>query len=76
MLDYEFAKKNHLNLSANYANVGYNLYEEGLMFSWPSFSGYALGYGMETIIGPLELKHSWSPETHKHTTWVSVGFWF
>jgi len=75
-LDYEFAKKNHLNLSANYANVGYNLYEEGLMFSWPSFSGYALGYGMETIIGPLELKHSWSPETHKHTTWVSVGFWF
>ncbi|MGQ2984374.1 patatin-like phospholipase family protein [Flavobacterium sp.] len=75
-LDYEFARKNHLNLSANYANVGYNLYEEGLMFSWPSFSGYALGYGMETIIGPLELKHSWSPETHKHTTWVSVGFWF
>jgi NTE family protein len=75
-LDYEFAKKNHLNFSANYANVGYNLYEEGLMFSWPSFSGYALGYGMETIIGPLELKHSWSPETHKHTTWISVGFWF
>ncbi len=75
-LDYEFAKKHHLNLSANYANVGYNLYEEGEMFSWPKFSGYALGYGMETIIGPLELKHSWSPETHKHVTWVSVGFWF
>lgn len=75
-LDYEFLKKNHLNFTANYANVGYNLYEEGLMFSWPRFSGYAVGYGMETIIGPVEIKHSWSPETHKHLTWVSVGYWF
>jgi NTE family protein len=75
-LDYEFLKKNHLNLSANYANVGYNLYEEGLMFSLPRFSGYAVGYGMETIIGPVEIKHSWSPETHRHLTWVSVGYWF
>ncbi|MCW4470032.1 patatin-like phospholipase family protein [Flavobacterium sp. MFBS3-15] len=75
-LDYEFLKKNHLNVTANYANVGYNLYEEGLLFSWPRFSGYAVGYGMETIIGPVEIKHSWSPETHKHLTWVSVGYWF
>lgn len=75
-LDYEFAKKHHLNLAANYANVGNNLYEGGGMFSLPKYSGYALGYGMETIIGPLELKHSWSPETHKHLTWISVGFWF
>ncbi|WP_294820713.1 patatin-like phospholipase family protein [uncultured Flavobacterium sp.] len=75
-LDYEFLKKNHLNITANYANVGYNLYEEGEMFSWPKFSGYAVGYGMETIIGPLEIKHSWSPETQKHLTWVSVGYWF
>jgi NTE family protein len=75
-LDYEFVKKNHFNFTANYANVGYNLYEEGEMFSLPRFSGYALGYGMETIIGPLELKHSWSPETQRHVTWVSVGYWF
>lgn len=75
-LDYEFIKKNHLNFTANYANVGHNLYEEGEMFSIPQFSGYALGYGMETIIGPLEIKHSWSPETDKHFTWISVGFWF
>ena len=75
-LDYEFLKKNHVNFTANYANVGHNLYEEGGMFSIPEFSGYAVGYGLETIIGPLEIKHSWSPETNKHLTWVSVGFWF
>jgi NTE family protein len=75
-LDYEFARKNHLNFSANYANVGTDLYEEGEMFSIPKYSGYAFGYGMETIIGPLELKHSWSPETGKHYTWFSLGFWF
>jgi len=75
-IDYEFLRKNHVNFSANYANVGYNLYKEGEMFSIPRYSGYALGYGMETILGPLELKHSWSPETGKHYTWISVGFWF
>jgi len=31
---------------------------------------------METVIGPVEIKHSWSPETKDHHTWFSVGFWF
>jgi NTE family protein len=31
---------------------------------------------MESLIGPLEIKHSWSPETGNHFTWFSVGFWF
>ena len=75
-LDYEFLKKNHVNFSANFANVGTDLYEDGQLFSIPKYSGYAFGYGMETIIGPLELKHSWSPETGKHYTWFSLGFWF
>lgn len=75
-IDYEFFKKNHLNVTANIANLGNDLYEEGKLFSWPQYTGYAIGYGMETIIGPLELKHSWSPETNKHFTWISVGFWF
>jgi NTE family protein len=75
-LDYEFLRKHHLNVTANYANVGSHLYREGELFSLPKYSGYAVGYGMETIIGPLEIKHSWSPETGHHYTWFSVGFWF
>ena len=75
-IDYEFLRKNHVNLTANYANVGNNLYEEGKLFSLPEYTGYAVGYGMETIVGPLEIKHSWTPDTNKHYTWISFGFWF
>lgn len=75
-LDYEFLRKNHVNITANYANMGSDLYEDVKLLSLPKYTGYAVGYGMETIIGPLEIKHSWSPETGKHYTWFSVGFWF
>lgn len=74
--DWEFYKKYHLNTTGNFANVGRSLLDEGDMFSLPKYSGYAVGVGMETIIGPIEIKHSWSPETTDHYTWVSVGFWF
>ncbi|MFD2908436.1 patatin-like phospholipase family protein [Flavobacterium ardleyense] len=75
--DYEFYKKHHVNFSANFANVGDRIFEgtKG-WFSKPSYTGYAVGYGMETIVGPIEIKHSWSPETRNHYTWFSVGFWF
>ncbi len=75
-LDWEFIRKNHLNVTANIANVGENLLDEGNIISLPQYTGYAMGYGMETILGPLEIKHSWSPDTNKHFTWISVGFWF
>jgi len=42
----------------------------------PKYSGYALGYGLETIIGPVEVKYSWSPEARQGYTWFSIGFWF
>jgi NTE family protein len=75
-IDYEIFKKNHLNFSANYANVKDNYFESLDWISLPKYSGYALGYGLETIIGPLEIKYSWSPETAKGFTWFSIGFWF
>lgn len=75
-LDYEIFKKNHINLTANFANVGKNLFEEGEILSIPKYSGYSAGYGIETFLGPVEIKHSWSPETKDHYTWFSVGFWF
>jgi NTE family protein len=75
-IDYEIFRKNHLNFSANYANVEDNYFESLDWISLPKYSGYAIGYGLETIIGPLELKYSWSPETAKGFTWFSIGFWF
>ncbi|OYQ33963.1 patatin [Flavobacterium cyanobacteriorum] len=75
-LDYELYRKNHINFTANFANIGDDLYEQGEILSIPQYNGYAIGYGLETLLGPVELKHSWSPETKDHLTWISVGFWF
>ncbi|TDR24629.1 patatin-like phospholipase family protein [Flavobacterium cheniae] len=75
--DYEIFKKHHLNFSANFANVGNKIFDTiETWFVQPNYSGYSFGYGMETVIGPVEIKHSWSPETKDHYTWFSVGFWF
>jgi NTE family protein len=74
--DYEFIKKNHFNATANYANIGSNIFDDDTWISKPQFSGYAIGYGIETLIGPVEIKQSWSPESKTNYTWFSVGFWF
>jgi len=75
-IDYEIFKKNHLNFSANYANINNNLFDSLDWIAIPKYSGYALGYGLETIIGPVEVKYSWSPEARQGYTWFSIGFWF
>lgn len=75
-LDWEFYRKNHFNVSANMASIEENLFERS---DWPSakkYLGYAVGYGMETIIGPAEVKYTFSPDTEKGYLMVSVGFWF
>ncbi len=75
-LDYKIFKKNHINFTANYANVGDDIFATVDWVSIPKFSGYAVGYGLETAIGPIEIKRSWSPETNSSYTWFSVGFPF
>lgn len=75
-IDFEIFKKNHLNFSANYANIETDYFKSLDWISLPKYSGYAIGYGLESIIGPLEVKYSWSPETAKGYTWFSIGFWF
>jgi len=76
IIDYEFYKKNHVNISANYANIEDKLFSNGNWLSKPNYSGYAIGYGLESIIGPIEVKYSWSPELPKGFTYISIGFWF
>jgi len=76
VLDYEIFKNNHLNFSVNVANVGDGIFRSGDWVSWPKYTGYALGYGLETVIGPIEIKQSWSPETGNIYTWFNVGFTF
>jgi NTE family protein len=75
-VDYEIYKKNHLNFSANFANIKDDLFKTVNWISFPKYSGYALGYGLETAIGPIEVKYSWSPDYTDGYTWFSVGFLF
>jgi NTE family protein len=76
VVDYTLIKKHHVNFTANFANIGTNIFENDTWISKPKYSGYGFGYGYETVIGPIEIKHSWSPETRKHFTWFTVGFYF
>lgn len=76
-IDYEIFRKNHLNFHANFANAGSNIFNRlDAWFTSPAYTGYAFGYGMETIIGPIEVKYSWSPEVRQNFWWINVGFWF
>ena len=74
--DYEIFKKNHVTFDANFANIGYGIFESGIWFSVPDYTGYAVGYGLETFLGPLEVKYSFSPETNKSLWFFNLGFWF
>ena len=75
-VDYEFFRRNHFIASANFANVENDLFSSGNWFSLPDYTGYALGYGLETIIGPVEVKYSYSPEVDASQWFFSLGFWF
>ncbi|MES2747923.1 MAG: patatin, partial [Bacteroidota bacterium] len=75
-VDVEFYKKHHVNASANFANAKNKLFSTSDWLSAPTYTGYAVGYGFETILGPIELKYSWSPELPKGYVWFSFGFWF
>ncbi|WP_369049522.1 patatin-like phospholipase family protein [Tenacibaculum sp. UWU-22] len=72
---YAFAKKNYLSFIANYARIENNIFNNLALFDNIK-SGYALGYSLDTFLGPIELKYSWSPDTSNHYWLFNLGFWF
>lgn len=75
-LDYEFLNNHHINFSANFANIGDDIFLRSDWFESPSYEGYSIGYGLETIIGPIELKYNWSEGSNESGFYVNVGYWF
>lgn len=75
-LDYRFAPKNHILFTANFANVADDLFRTGDWFQEPTFSGYGIGYGFESFLGPVQIYYSWSPEINSSNVFFSVGYWF
>jgi len=76
VLDCEIFKKNHLTLVANYANIEDGIFNNGEWITSPDYSGYAIGYAIETFLGPLQAQYSWSPEANQGYWFFNVGFWF
>ncbi|WP_343488201.1 patatin-like phospholipase family protein [Allomuricauda sp. d1] len=75
-LDYEVAPKNHILLTANIANVADDLFRTGEWFTEPDFSGFGIGYGLESFLGPVQIYYSWSPQVDDGNLFFSVGYWF
>ena len=76
ILDYEILRKNHLNLFINIANVGEDLFDDSSWIDSIDYSGIGFGYGLETFLGPLEIKYAYSPERAASEWYVKAGFRF
>ena len=74
--DLEFHKNNHINLFANVANIGNDLFKNDDWAAITKYSGYGIGYGFESLLGPIEVKYAFSPERDMGEWHVSVGFSF
>lgn len=75
-LDYELFRKHHIIMAANYGNIANGVFESGEFFSSPDYSGYAIGYSLETFLGPFEGKYTYSPDTGNGYWFFNLGFWF
>ncbi|MDO5106368.1 patatin-like phospholipase family protein [Capnocytophaga sp.] len=75
-LDINHYKKHHILLHANVAKVDNNLFESLNWKSYPDFSGYGIGYSIDSFLGPVELKCTYSPELKKAVWFFNVGYWF
>ena len=75
-LDYMIFKNNHINAAANFANIEDGIFDTGEWITTPDYSGYALGYSIDTFFGPIEAKYTWSPETKQDIWFFNIGFWF
>lgn len=76
VFDYEIFRKNHVNFSFNIANVGDDLFDSGEWIDRINYTALSLGYGLETFLGPMELKYSYSPEAAKSHWHVALGYRF
>lgn len=76
ILDYEIFKDHHINIAANFASIGDDIFFQNEWMEVLNYSGYAVGYGFETIFGPIEVKYNWSPDTNYSAYFINFGYWF
>ena len=72
---YEIFKNNHISFMGNFAELDDGLWDD-LSFFQNVRSGYAFGYGLKTIIGPIQLQYAWTPDTGQDIWYINLGYWF
>ncbi|TWO32295.1 patatin [Seonamhaeicola sediminis] len=75
-VDFEVLKNHHFTIEGNWANVDDDIFDSGEWFTLPDYRGYALGYAIDTFLGPIQVKYSFSPERNQGVLFVNLGFWF
>ena len=76
VMDYNFNNKHHVFAKADFARIGDAIFTNKAWLPPPDFSGYALGYGLDSFLGPLEFTWSYSPEVKRRRIYVNIGWWF
>jgi NTE family protein len=59
----------------NFGRINDDIWNDGRIFEDTKI-GYAAGYGVNTVIGPIELLYSWNPDNNQNYWYINVGFWF
>lgn len=72
---YAMADNHYAIFIANYGRLDENVFRNIKLFENIK-SGYAVGYSYNSLIGPLEIKYSWSPEINQNFWLFNLGFWF
>lgn len=76
LLRYKIVNDHYAIFLANYGRVDENVFSDGRGLFEDVLSGYALGYSIDTRLGPIELKYSWSPQNKEKYWLFNLGFWF
>jgi len=72
---YEVFLKNYISLTGNVAGLNNELIVNGSVVDNIK-SGFAIGYGVNTIIGPIEIKYAATPDNDKRYWYFNIGYWF
>jgi len=74
-LRYELFNKHFLSTTANFARTEEDLLNNGAIFE-NTKKGYALEYGIKSLVGPIILTYAYSPDIKKNYWNFKIGYWF
>ncbi|PHR68965.1 MAG: patatin [Lutibacter sp.] len=74
-LRYEFVENHYLMSTINLARADDDLFNQGRIFE-DTKTGYGIGYGFDSFLGPIELNYTHSPDTKESYWYFNLGYWF